>query len=196
MGQPSTGSTITQGYVNDQYSQDQRDQSLLLLNVTAQINFEASRPVAAVRQILNAVISLLDIQACEFWVVDITTARMHLVAHEGLSTYEFNARTTLDLGEDLPGRAAATLEVFISHDLQSDPRCVREGIKSRGFQFYAAIPIQSRRQAAAVLCVATHKPEPWVQGQFRLLETVGKILGRDTIERLLNESRTKRLESG
>jgi hypothetical protein len=118
-----------------QISLEQRNRQLELITQTVAINFDESDCSMAARLVLARVMSILEADAAELWVVDSQARRLLRVAHQGLLPWDYGEEATLPMGTDLPGLAAATKDPIVSFDLARDHRCLRQDFIDTLFHF-------------------------------------------------------------
>jgi GAF domain-containing protein len=167
---------------------EHKNRQLELITQTVTINFDESDSSMAARRVLARVMSVLEADAAELWVVDSQAQRLLRVAHQGLLPWKYSEEASLPIGIDLPGLAAVTKGPIVSFDLARDHRCLRQDFTDTLFHFFAAVPLMATDDVIGVLCVASLQPRSWSEEDSRFLESVGKVLGRRTLGLLLQQS--------
>jgi hypothetical protein len=100
---------------------------------------------------MAAILEFTRADAAEVWLAE--GDELSLVGHRGLAENAFTERVRIRSGEGLPG-AVAEVGVPVVHNLASDPRLVRESLKTVGFQSYCGLPLRHGGEMVGVLGVA------------------------------------------
>lgn len=155
---------------------EQRNRELAALLAVGRASSASLELQEIVEQAMAAILDVTSAEATEVWVrVD---DELELVGHTGVASDAFAQRTSLAVGEGLPGLAAARGEAVVVHELTRDERFVRPRVKAAGFETYCALPLRHRGETVGVLGVAARDPRKLcTDDELRLLEGVGERLG-------------------
>lgn len=161
-----------------------------MLAELARLNFQSVQGRDAVVSFLRALLECLDMHEGEVWVVDSLRDEVIQVAHEGLFPEETKAVLAMPLGRGLVGLAASRGEVQVVWDLRHYSGEVLRPLREVGLHFYVAVPLRSDSAGViAVICLGATQPRAWGEGETALVENGGLVLGRGTLELLLDEFR-------
>ncbi|MBI4259442.1 MAG: GAF domain-containing sensor histidine kinase [Actinobacteria bacterium] len=123
---------------------------------------------------LDAILTVTSAEAAEVWLLR-EGQELFLERQLGAPEEALRARPRLRVGEGLPGVAAETGSIVDVHDLDRDPRFVREEIKRLGFKTFCALPLRRGGEVVGVLGVAARDQEALCsKSELRLLEGIGE----------------------
>ncbi len=155
---------------------EQRNRELAALLAVGRASSASLELREMVEQAMQAILDVTSAEAAEVWLRD--DDRLELVGYAGVASDAFAQRTSLAVGEGLPGIAAARGEAVVVHGLTRDERFVRPRVKAAGFETYCALPLRHRGETVGVLGVAARDPRKLcTDDELRLLEGVGERLG-------------------
>lgn len=106
---------------------------------------------------MDAILDVTRADAAEVWLRTDDDA-LRFARHRGAGGAAFAERKRLRYGQGLPGLTAESRAPVVVHDLPSDARFVREGVKELGFQTYCGLPLLHRGEVVGVLGVASQDP--------------------------------------
>ena len=154
---------------------EQRNQELAALLAVGRAAASSLELPDILGKAMEAILEVTSAEAAEVWLrVD---EELRLAGHLGVASEAFAERTTLAIGEGLPGLAAARAEPIIVHELTRDDRFVRERVKQSGFESYCAFPLRLGERTVGVLGVAARdRRKLCSQDELRLLAGIGERL--------------------
>jgi nitrate/nitrite-specific signal transduction histidine kinase len=125
---------------------------------------------------LESILEVTTAKAAEVWLSE--GGELRLARQSGAEPAAFAERTTLRLGEGLPGIAAETGSPVVSRDLPADGRFVRRRVKEAGFTAFSALPMSQQDEIVGVLGVAARDDTAFSSAEeLRLLEGIAERLG-------------------
>lgn len=125
-------------------------------------------------EVLDQALAATGTEAGEVWLAD-EARELTLSARRGTYPEAFMERTRFARGEGVPGRVAESGEPLVIHDLDRDPRFLRQAVIDAGFRMFVALPLRRGRSSSGVLCVAARSPEALSRaGHLRLLEGIAE----------------------
>ncbi len=125
---------------------------------------------------LEAIIEVTSAETAEVWLRS-DKDELVLEQQQGIASAAFHEGTRLKWGEGLPGFAASKGTAVLVHDLEDDPRFLRQQVKELGFKSYCALPLRHRSEVVGVLAVASRDREALGKEAERgLLEGIGERL--------------------
>lgn len=152
---------------------------------------ETSHPQEAAYTMLDGLVTAMEVESGELWVVYEGEGRVVMVAHHGLFPTEFRKTTAFRLGEGFPGLAVATGEPIVTQEVARDPRFARQELVEVGLQFFASLPLKAKGRVVGVVSIASRHKVPWDEGKEKLAIALGSLLGRSTLKALLDVQRKK-----
>ncbi|HUP31874.1 MAG TPA: GAF domain-containing protein [Gaiellaceae bacterium] len=154
---------------------EQRNQELAALLAVGRAAASSLELPDILGKAMDAILEVTSAEATEVWLY--AEEKLRLAGHRGADSEAFAERTTLALGEGLPGLAAESGEPIIVHELTGDDRFVRSGVKRRGFESYCAFPLRHGERTVGVLGVAARDPRKLCSAdELRLLGGIGERL--------------------
>jgi signal transduction histidine kinase len=127
------------------------------------------------RRSLDTFLDETSAEAAEVWLLEGET--LNATIHRGADPEAFGVRSTLPIGEGLPGRAALGDVPIVVHDLPLDARFVRTAVVHAGYRSFCAIPLRYRERLVGVLTAAARPAEAMTEAwELRLLGNVGEWL--------------------
>lgn len=125
---------------------------------------------------LEAILDVTSAEVAEVWLRD-GDDELVLERQRGVDTDAFRERTRFKWGEGLPGLAASRGTPVLVHDLEAEPRFLRQQVKRLGFKSFCALPLRHRFKVVGVLAVASRDREALrSQAERGLLEGIGERL--------------------
>lgn len=125
---------------------------------------------------LEKVLEVTGTEAAEVFLLDEAAKALMLAVHRGAFPEAFQEVTRFLLGEGLPGRVAASGQAVLLHDLTSDPRFIRQKVKTLGFRSYACVPLRAKDRVVGVIDVADRRTR-LTTDDLRLLTAIGNQIG-------------------
>jgi len=95
--------------------------------------------------------------------------------HKGLSQEYMNTAGRMAIGEDIPGRVAATGQAFTSPDLLNDPRAAGSRLLRAGIRACAGFPIIGREKPVGVICLFSFGTQFFSQEEEGIIKSAGEI---------------------
>lgn len=138
----------------DQMLQRHTQDLELLNNIGGSINTSV-KPDEILQNTLSLVISHLNVEAGEIFLVSEDKNILELALHRGQAAEVFWTRNKFNIGEGVIGQVAKTGKPVISYDLENDDRFLRSAIVLAGFRQMACFPLISRGVVIGVLAAFT-----------------------------------------
>jgi signal transduction histidine kinase len=155
---------------------EQRNQELEALLAVGRAAASSLQLAEVLDEGLGSILEVTSAEAAEVWLNE--GSELRLARQCGVEPAAFAERTTLRLGEGLPGIAAETGSSIVSRDLPADGRFVRQSVKAAGFTSFCALPMSQRNETVGVVGVAAHDAAAFSSAEeLRLLEGVAERLG-------------------
>jgi GAF domain-containing protein len=110
--------------------------------------------------------------AAELWLFNPDTSLLELNVQHGEPRADFFQVKQLDLGADIPGIAAQTLEPVVSLNLGEDSRFHRSQMVEAGYNAFCAFPMTFYGRLIGVLCLAYRQSQLCDRRACGLLSTV------------------------
>jgi len=140
-----------------------------------QLLMSTVEPDELLREILQAVIHLFNVEGCSFGLIDDTTHQLAFFAMEGTAKVE-EFRITLDQG--IAGWVARTGEGVISNDVSQDSRFFSGVDQQTGFRTRSALcaPLKLRSRIIGVVeALNTTNPSGFTEDDLQLLLAFGSL---------------------
>jgi len=125
--------------------------------------------------VLDKIIELFRMDGGGIFFIDEEGKELACRYHKGLSREYVNSTGRMPVGEDIPGRVAATGQAFTSPDLLNDPRALESKFLHAGIRACATFPVIGREKPIGVLCIFSFSPHLFTQEEERVLNSVGGI---------------------
>ena len=166
---------------------EQRNEELAALLAVGRAASSSLERSELLDEAMAAILEITRADAAEVWLRgeggELTFAR-----HRGLAEEVFTERSRVRGGEGLPGLAAERGVPVVVHDLASDPRVARHGLKAFGFQSYCGLPLRHRGETVGVLGIASLDPGKLSsEAELRLLEGIGERVAMAIVNSRLHE---------
>ncbi|TAL25415.1 MAG: PAS domain-containing protein [Nitrospirae bacterium] len=97
--------------------------------------------------------------------------------HKGVSEEFIRASGRMKLGEDIPGKVAATGQLITTSDIGTDQRIERSILKHSGMKGCCAIPIKGKERVVGVFCLFSFKTHIFTLEEERLMISIGEMTG-------------------
>ncbi|MCH7706466.1 MAG: GAF domain-containing protein, partial [Chloroflexi bacterium] len=153
--------------------QNQELEALLAVGKVVTSSFDQDELLST---LLDTVVRVTSAQAAEVWRMD-KADELTLRCHRGSHREAFLEKTSLRMGEGIPGIVAQSQEPMVVHDLPSDRRFLRQAVTRAGFHTFYAQPLHYQGKLVGVFAVAAMEEdalgETW---EIRLMEGIGEWL--------------------
>ncbi len=97
--------------------------------------------------------------------------------YKGLSDSFGSAVSAIRIGEDIPGRVAATGQAFTTSDLAADRRAEKSMLRHTGIKACAVFPIKGKEKTLGVFIVFGLKSHTFSASEENVLGSIGEISG-------------------
>ena len=163
-------------YVEELHAKDQvltrQTQDLALLNNIGESLTTSTEPEQVLQNTLSLVISHLNMEAGEIFLLNTTTNILELAMHRGLAAEVFWTRNKFNIGDGIIGRVGSSGKPVISFDLEKDERFLRSAIVTAGFKQMAAFPLMSRSKVIGVLAVFTQSSSQITERDSKIISSI------------------------
>jgi K+-sensing histidine kinase KdpD len=155
---------------------DTRIQELAFLHDIAQLATQARDWDELMRSIVDGTTAAMGVQVCSFYLPDTDRTRLTLAATNGLDRSQVG-KVSLDWGQGITGRVAASREPIAVEDVTRDDRFAWV----RGFDVEAlagmlSVPLVSHGEVVGVLNVQTRETRVFSPGEIAFLQTIAALL--------------------
>jgi PAS domain S-box-containing protein len=154
-----------------------KNRELVALNSVAGILSRSLRADEIFAQVLDKVVEMMRMDGGAIFFLDETGRELQCYYHKGVSEELIKLLGRLRLGEDLPGKAAATGRTVATSDLSRDRNIEHSMIKHSGIKGYCCIPIKGKEKVIGVLCLFSFTPHTFTSEEENILSAVGEMTG-------------------
>jgi signal transduction histidine kinase len=158
-------------------SLEKRNQDLALINNMAAAVTSSLEIDNIVDQALRQVLSYLEVEAGEIFLVDESGQVFQLALHLGDSVESLWTRDSFSMGEGPVGQVAESGKPLVSIDPQREVGYFRYEVIESGLCCVACIPMATRGSVAGVMCVAAKEPQDFDERVLDLLLSIGTWAG-------------------
>jgi PAS domain S-box-containing protein len=125
--------------------------------------------------VLERVIELFHMDGGGIFFLDDDVKELTCRFHKGLSQEYAKSIEKMLMGEDIPGRVAATAQAFTSPDLLNDRRAQGSRFLAAGIRACASFPIFGREKVIGVFCLFSWSPHLFSREEENTISSVGEI---------------------
>jgi two-component system sensor histidine kinase DevS len=163
--------------VEKEQSLSQRNRDLKLLNDMGEMLANTSEIDKMLENILDQVMSYLDVEAGEIFLIEEDGLSLRMATHRGEAPEAFWTKDQFRLGEGFVGMVAENAIPLVTNDLEHEVRFIRKQVVNAGFQCLACIPMMAHGSAIGVMGVATRHLQPLEAREISLLTSIGTWAG-------------------
>ena len=167
-------------------------QDLALLNNIGESLTTSIESDEVLQNTLALVISHLNVEAGEIFLLDDGGTTLELAMHRGAAAEVFWSRNKFAVGEGIIGQVAKNGKPIISFDLSSDERFLRSAIVAAGFRQMAAFPLTSRGKVIGVLAAFTQSRNQINERDQKIISSICNWAGI-TLENTRLQNNARRL---
>jgi PAS domain S-box-containing protein len=120
---------------------------------------------------------LMGMDGGGIFILDELGRELALTYTKGISEEFLGPLQRFRTGEDIPGRVAATGQLFLSADITRDPRLERSVLRHTGIRAFACCPIKGKEKALGVLYMLSFATHDFSPTEERILHSVGEMMG-------------------
>jgi PAS domain S-box-containing protein len=154
-----------------------KNRELVALNDIAGLLSRSLRPEEIFSRVLDKVIGMIGMDGGGIFVLDDIRKEMVCRYHRGISDEFVKFMGRIRVGDDIPGKVAATGEMISTQDLSKDPHIERSIIKHSGIKGYCCIPIRGKEKITGVYCLFSFRTHIFTVEEENILEAVGEMTG-------------------
>ena len=154
-----------------------RNEDLRLLNDVATALTSSLEMEEILQKTLDLVISYLDFEAGEIFLLEDNQKRLRMACHRGDYEQDFSHLERFRVGQGFVGMVAATGKPLVSNNLRKDMRYLRPAVLDAGFQSIACIPLSASGVVVGVMAVATRKDYSLTNRLLSILTAIGAWAG-------------------
>ncbi len=154
-----------------------RNRELAALNTVGTVINESLDLDWVLSRALDKVLEVTEAEAAEIFLVEECTGDLTHRAFRGLFPDAFMEMVRFRMNEGIPGQIAYEAKPLVVHDLQGNPRFLRQGVKDAGFRSFAGVPLKSKGKVIGVLGIASLNPTRLIPEDVDLLNVLGNQIG-------------------
>jgi two-component system NtrC family sensor kinase len=155
----------------------QRTKELTIINTFGNILSRHTDTKKIIRDMVNDLPSILDVEACWMHLVDDRSGQLHLEHQKGYDADSLDDVRVMEPGECLNGRVLASGRALMVRKASEDPRVTRVDPTRTGLESIASVPVMSRRKLWGVLTVASSRVSCFSAMDMQILSIIGSHLG-------------------
>lgn len=143
---------------------------------TRKLTTEPSRFFQTVQVFVSTLRKSLGMEAAELFLADPQEHYLLLTAYDGAHREAFMEQPWFAWGQGYPGVVALEHQALVTHDLESDPRYLRQKVKRLGYKTYICYPLELPQGLIGVLNLASRDPDIDDQALLEQLTLIGPML--------------------
>lgn len=163
----------------EEYEQNiaEKNRELTVINNIAGILGKSLKTEEIFSGIIDRLIELMNMDGGIIFLIDDTNRELACSYHKGISDKFMAVSGRIKLGDDIPGKVAATGQILITSDIGTDHRIERSILKHSGIKGYCAIPIKGKERIVGVFCLFSFKTHIFTSEEERLMTSIGGMTG-------------------
>ncbi len=150
-----------------------RNENLALLDQLASTLASTTDVNQILEKCLSQVMNYLRLEVGEMFLRQEDGRNINLIVHRGSTGDKLWLRDQYVLGEGIIGQVVKSGNPVSLNLVSSDPAELNPMIKIRGIHQVAVVPLNGRRGALGVMCVATRHPQPLDELEVQFLQAIG-----------------------
>jgi signal transduction histidine kinase len=151
-------------------------QELAFLHEIASLATQARDWDELMRSIVDGTTAAMGVEVCSFYLADHEHVRLTLAATNGLDRSQVG-KVSLEWGQGITGRVAATRQPIAVPDVTVDPRFAWvRGFDIEGLSGMLSVPLEWHDQVVGVLNVQTREIREFGRGEIEFLRTIAALL--------------------
>ncbi|MBI4691451.1 MAG: PAS domain-containing protein [Nitrospirae bacterium] len=155
----------------------QKNRELTALNSIAGILSRSLKSEDIFSSVLNKLLEVTNMDGGAIFLIDEMNRELICSHYKGISEEFLKVAGRMRVGEDIPGRVAATGQLMTTQDIGTDHRIERSILRHSGMKGYCAVPVCGKERIVGVFCLFSFKPHVFTPEEERLLTSVGEITG-------------------
>ena len=156
---------------------NQKNRELLALNSISGLLNQSLNPAEIFSGVLGKMIEMIGIDGGGIFLIDDSTREMHCRYHKGLPDEYVKMLGNIRLGEDIPGKVAATGQIMTTSDISKDSRIESSVFRYSGIRGYSCIPIKGKERVIGVFCLFSFKNHLFTSGEESILGSIAEMTG-------------------
>jgi two-component system sensor histidine kinase DevS len=172
-----TNARLYDQLIRREHQLSRRNEDLRLLNDVAAALTSSLETEEILEKTLDLVISYLDFEAGEIFLLEDNQKRLKMACHRGDFEQDFSHLERFSVGQGFVGMVAATGTAMVSNNLRKDMRYLRPVVLDAGFKCIACIPLSASGVVVGVMAIATRKDRTLSQRLLRILTAIGSWAG-------------------
>ncbi len=154
-----------------------KNKELTAINSIAGILSRSLKAEEIFGSVLNKLLEMMNMDGGGIFLIDETSRELICSYYKGISEDFVKIAGRVRIGEDIPGKVAATGQIIMTSDISADPHIDRSILKHSGIKGYCAFPIQGKERIVGVLCIFSFKARNFTPEEGRLLTSIGEMTG-------------------
>jgi len=151
-------------------------QELAFLHEIASLATQARDWDELMRSIVDGTTAAMRVEVCSFYLADHERVRLTLAATNGLDRSQVG-KVSLEWGQGITGRVAATRQPIAVPDVTQDPRFAWvRGFDIEGLAGMLSVPLEWHDQVVGVLNVQTREVRAFDDNEIEFLRTIAALL--------------------
>lgn len=155
----------------------QKNKELTVVNSIAGILSRSLKAEEIFGNVLDKMLEMLNMDGGIIFLLDEANRELTCSYNKGVSEEFIKAFGRMKLGEDIPGKVAATGQLITTSDIGSDQRIERSILKHSGMKGCCAIPIKGKERIVGVFCLFSFRAHIFTLEEERLMNSIGEMTG-------------------
>lgn len=155
----------------------QKNKELTSVNSIAGILSRSLKAEEIFGSVLDKLLELINMDGGGIFLTDESNRELACAYHKGVSEEFLKVAGRVRVGEDIPGKVAATSQLITSPDIAVDHRVERSVLRHSGIKGYCCIPIKGKERVVGVFCLFSFKTHIFTPEEERLMISIGEMTG-------------------
>jgi len=155
----------------------QKNKELTAVNSIAGILSRSLKAEEIFGSVLDKLLEMMNMDGGEIFLLDEMNRELTCSFYKGISEEFVRVSGRVRVGEDIPGKVAATGQIITTTDIGTDQRVERSILKHSGMKGYCAIPIKGKERLVGVFSLFSFKPHIFTPEEERLMISIGEMTG-------------------
>lgn len=156
---------------------DRKNMELTALNDISRLLSRSLNAESVYANVLDRICDLFGMDGGGIYFLDPMGRRLSCDFHKGLSSEFVKRIKSLDIGQDLPGKVAASLAPMVLNDMPRDPRSDDSQFKHSGITSFACVPVKGKEKLMGVFFLFRFEARAFKDDDESILGSISEMMG-------------------
>ncbi len=167
---------VTERVMNEQQI-IQKNRELTAVNRISNILNRSLKPDEIFSSVLDMMLQLSGMDGGGIFFIDEAAKELQCRYHKGISADYVRMLGRIRLGDDIPGKVAATGRIMAISDITKDSAVERSVMRHSGMRGYCCIPIRGKERVLGVFCLFSFRTHQFTHEEESILLAIGEMTG-------------------